>query len=115
MTDGSCTISTERLRRSGSSGLRNRSGMGLWSGSLWAASIAGTVSDGYEAGQALSGILSLAFFVPSLAVGARRLHDCGRSGWWQLLILTVIGIILLFIWWATEGSSEENEYGTGLD
>jgi len=53
--------------------------------------------------------------VPSLAVGARRLHDCGRSGWWQLLILTVIGIILLLIWWATEGSSEENEYGTGLD
>ncbi|MFP6563889.1 MAG: DUF805 domain-containing protein [Myxococcota bacterium] len=81
----------------------------------WAASLAGTVSDGYEAGQALSGILSLAFFVPSLAVGARRLHDCGRSGWWQLLILTVIGIILLLIWWATEGSSEENEYGTGLD
>ena len=32
--------------------------------------------------------------LPSLAVGARRLHDSGRSGWWQLLYLTIIGIIV---------------------
>ncbi len=36
---------------------------------------------------------------PSLAVGARRLHDTGMSGWWQLLLLTGIGFfVLLFLW-----------------
>jgi uncharacterized membrane protein YhaH (DUF805 family) len=33
----------------------------------------------------LSAILALATFIPSLAVGVRRLHDTERSGWWMLL------------------------------
>ena len=33
----------------------------------------------------LSSIYSLAVLVPSLAVGVRRLHDTGRSGWWWLI------------------------------
>ncbi|RYF53877.1 MAG: DUF805 domain-containing protein, partial [Comamonadaceae bacterium] len=37
---------------------------------------------------------------PELAVGTRRLHDIGRSGWWQLLLLTGIGFLLLLVWWA---------------
>lgn len=28
---------------------------------------------------------SLVLMIPSLAVGARRLHDTGRTGWWQVL------------------------------
>ena len=28
--------------------------------------------------------------LPALAVGSRRLHDTGRSGWWQLLYLTSV-------------------------
>lgn len=27
----------------------------------------------------------LGLFIPNLALAARRLHDTGRSGWWQLL------------------------------
>lgn len=50
----------------------------------------------------VNGLLNLALLLPSLAVGARRLHDIGRSGWWQLLVLTGIGIILLIIWWASD-------------
>lgn len=46
---------------------------------------------------------ALATVVPSLALGARRLHDIGRSGWWQLIILIpVVGWILLIVWFATE-------------
>ena len=45
----------------------------------------------------VNSLLNLALLVPSLAVGARRLHDIGRSGWWQLLMLTVIGVLVL-IW-----------------
>jgi len=59
----------------------------------------------------VNGLLNLALLLPSLAVGARRLHDIGRSGWWQLLVLTGIGAILLIIWWASDTKKENNEYG----
>ena len=61
--------------------------------------------------QMVSQLVNLALLMPVLAAGARRLHDTGRSGWWQLLVLTIVGIILLIVWWASEGSQEENEYG----
>ncbi|MGE8558140.1 DUF805 domain-containing protein [Acinetobacter sp.] len=61
--------------------------------------------------QTLNGLLNLALLFPSLAVGARRLHDTNRSGWWQLLILTVIGIIPLIIWWASGTKRENNPWG----
>ena len=32
----------------------------------------------------LSSVFGLAILLPGLAVTARRLHDTGRSGWWQL-------------------------------
>jgi len=35
----------------------------------------------------LPGLFALALVLPALAVGARRLHDTGRSGWWLLLML----------------------------
>ena len=41
-------------------------------------------------------IFSVALIVPSLSVAARRLHDINKSGWWQLLWITLIGGILLF-------------------
>ena len=62
-------------------------------------------------GQLFDSLLNLALFLPSLAVGARRLHDTGRSGWWQLLVLTIIGIIPLIIWWATDTKQENNKWG----
>src|SRR5918997_5258296 len=47
-------------------------------------------------GGLLSSIYALAVLIPSLAVGARRLHDTGRSGWWQLLaLIPIVGIIIL--------------------
>ena len=46
--------------------------------------------------QGLSSLYSLFSLVPSLAVGARRLHDTGRSGWLQLLgLIPIIGWIIL--------------------
>ncbi|MDR6766671.1 uncharacterized membrane protein YhaH (DUF805 family) [Acidovorax delafieldii] len=44
-------------------------------------------------------LASLALLLPALAVGARRLHDIGRSGWWQLLTITGIGFLVLIYWW----------------
>ena len=37
----------------------------------------------------------LVTFIPSLALASRRLHDIGKSGWWQLLPLG--GLILVFL------------------
>ena len=56
-------------------------------------------------------IFLVAMFIPSIAVTARRLHDVNRSGWWQLIELTIIGILLIIIWNATEGEKKKNIYG----
>ena len=47
-----------------------------------------------------SALTNLALLLPGLAVGARRLHDIGKSGWWQLIFFTIVLIPLLF-WWFT--------------
>ena len=59
----------------------------------------------------LNTIAYLAVFIPSISVTARRLHDIGKSGWWMLLALTGIGIILLIVWYATEGEKKKNRFG----
>jgi uncharacterized membrane protein YhaH (DUF805 family) len=59
--------------------------------------------------QALSTVFSLATLLPSLAVGARRLHETNRSGWWQLLwIVPVVGWIVVIIFLAQEALPEES-------
>jgi uncharacterized membrane protein YhaH (DUF805 family) len=55
-------------------------------------------------GQTLGSLVNLALLLPALAVGARRLHDIGKSGWWQLLMLTGIGLLLLIYWWVQPAS-----------
>lgn len=59
----------------------------------------------------VTAITNLVILFPSLAVNIRRLHDTGRSGWWYLIILTIIGIIPYFIWMVSKGDERENEYG----
>ena len=46
--------------------------------------------------------------LPGLAVGSRRLHDTGRSGWWQLLYITIIGVIVLIVWWVADSDNRKN-------
>ena len=59
-----------------------------------------------------SGIYAVAVAIPTFAVGARRLHDTGRSGWWQLInAVPYIGWIILFILFALRGQSESNRFG----
>jgi len=57
-------------------------------------------------------IASLALFAPQLAVGVRRLHDTGRSGWYLLIgLIPFVGWIILIVWLATEGEPATNMYG----
>lgn len=54
----------------------------------------------------------LAILVPSLAVGARRLHDTDRSGWWLLIgLIPLIGAIVLLVFFVSEGTQGSNQYG----
>ena len=63
-------------------------------------------------GSILEGLVALATIVPSLSVGARRLHDTDRSGWWQLLsLIPLIGTIVLIVWWVQAGSAAPNRFG----
>lgn len=77
----------------------------------WGASLVGATIIPGEAGGFLSIIVNLVLLIPALAAGTRRLHDTGRSGWWQLLYFTVIGGILIIVWQATEGTKESNAHG----
>lgn len=55
---------------------------------------------------------SLAMLVPTLAANTRRLHDTGRSGWWQLLVLIpLVGGIIVIVWLASSGTPTANKYG----
>ena len=57
-----------------------------------------------------STVVQLITFIPGLAVGARRLHDTNRSGWWQLLwIVILIGWIPLFIFFASPSKNDDNQ------
>ncbi|MCL0032147.1 DUF805 domain-containing protein, partial [Dehalococcoidia bacterium] len=90
-------------------------------------------------GSLISLIGSLVLLIPSLAVGARRLHDIDKTGWWQallysimvigtimsiiflvvglllvgvMLLIVTIGLIILFIYWFTKpGDKGPNRFG----
>jgi len=56
----------------------------------------------------LSAVFSLATLLPSIAAATRRLHDTGRSGWWQLICLVpVIGLIVIIVFLAQEGKDKD--------
>lgn len=54
---------------------------------------------------AIIGLASLALLVPTIAVGVRRMHDVGKSGWF--ILIPIYNLIL----WITEGEKGDNQYG----
>lgn len=60
----------------------------------------------------LGGLFGVAMIVPSLAVGVRRLHDIGKSGWWLLIgLIPLIGVIVLIVWACRDSQPGANVYG----
>ena len=74
------------------------------------AGIIGYVVEGEEAADSFGNFAQLLVLLPSLAVGSRRLHDIGKSGWWQLISLTIIGLLPLMYWWVKASQPEANAY-----
>ena len=48
---------------------------------------------GSQTVAAVTGIITLALFLPGVAACCRRLHDRDHTGWWQLIAFTLIGLI----------------------
>ena len=68
--------------------------------------ISGLLSSAVKTDQSvLSTIYQLAVFLPSLAVGVRRMHDTGHSGWW--LLLPIVNLVFA----VTPGTTGENKFG----
>lgn len=53
----------------------------------------------------LSTIYAVAIVIPSIAVGVRRMHDVGKSGWF--LLIPIYNLVLA----CTDGVEGDNEYG----
>ncbi|ACK51522.1 protein of unknown function DUF805 [Methylocella silvestris BL2] len=65
---------------------------------------------GWRSGLFLS-IAEIGQLLPLIAVSVRRLHDTDRTGWWQLLMLSGIGLLLLIFFYSERGALAPNRFG----
>jgi uncharacterized membrane protein YhaH (DUF805 family) len=93
------------------SGRARRSEFWFWTLAVFIVSVVAGIIDRIIGAPILQIVVVLGTIVPGLAVGARRLHDTGRSGWLQLLgLIPIVGTIILIVWFAAD-SQPDNEYG----
>src|SRR5690554_5219668 len=58
------------------------------------------------------GLYLIALIIPGLAVGVRRLHDIGKSGWMMLILfIPIIGVIWLLVLMLMDSVPGDNQYG----
>ena len=67
----------------------------------------------HKGGTGLFVLLTVAaLFVPALAVGARRMHDIGKSGWWLLIsLIPMIGSLMLLAFAVRDSEPGTNKFG----
>lgn len=54
----------------------------------------------------------LGLIIPNCALGVRRLHDIGLSGWFYLLsLIPIVGGIFMLVCALIPGDKEENRFG----
>ncbi|HET7737422.1 MAG TPA: DUF805 domain-containing protein, partial [Tepidiformaceae bacterium] len=59
-------------------------------------------------------LVSLAFLIPGLSVGARRMHDIGKSGWFLLIgLIPLVGWIIVIYFAAQPTQPGPNAWGSG--
>ena len=76
------------------------------------ASVVASIIDGILGVTVLGVILALGLLIPSLAVGVRRLHDIGKSGWWLLIgLIPLVGAIVLLVFACQDSQPGTNQWG----
>ena len=55
--------------------------------------------------------IQLFFSIAGISVIVRRLHDINKSGWWMLIVFTIVGMIVLLFWECQQGDEGENRFG----
>ena len=56
-------------------------------------------------------VMQIFIVIAGTSLSVRRLHDVDKSGWWLLIMITIIGMIPLLIWYCTKGTDGENRFG----
>ena len=77
-----------------------------------AAIVVGFIVGLFGLSEWLTYVYSCSIFVPSIAVGVRRLHDVGKSGWWMFIsLIPLVGTIWLLVLLCTDSQLGTNKYG----
>ena len=99
------------------SGRSSRSAFWWWMLFIWVLEIIISLISGNGRGGSgflafIGLIIGLILWLATLAVGCRRLHDTGKSGWLQLLLLVpCVGVIVLIVFWVQPSTPGDNAYG----
>lgn len=57
-------------------------------------------------------IITIAVFIPLLALSWRRMHDTGRCGaWWFISWIPIVGQVLWIVWCCQSSEPRENRFG----
>ena len=69
-------------------------------------SIVLTIIEGVTNTQNIDSLYSLAVLIPGIAVGVRRMHDVGKTGWY--IMIPIYNFVLA----CRKGTEGTNEYGS---
>lgn len=84
----------------------------IYVAALFIDEVLGTKSQ-HKGGTGLVTFLTIAaLLVPALAVGARRMHDIGKSGWWLLIsMIPIIGSLMFIAFAVRDSEPGPNRFG----
>ena len=80
---------------------------------LWIEFLTGMIDfeEGFDESGPLSNLFAIITILPLISVASRRLQDRGHSGWNQLWVFTIIGVIPLIILFMLPAKEDENKWG----
>ena len=79
---------------------------------LFIAIMSNLTNDAFELGLSIAVLpIQIFFIVASLSLTVRRLHDLNKSGWWFLIVFTIVGVFVIIYWQCLKGDEGDNRFG----
>jgi len=110
-------ISTNLSKITDFNGRASRPEFWWWILAIWILNlIVSLISGGWRGGSGflwfIGWVISIILVLATLAVGCRRLHDTGKSGWFQLIyLIPCVGWIIMIFLFVQPGTAGDNQYG----